>query len=111
VVSAALTAVTVTLPEGTVDDAVKSPLAETVPTVEFPPATPLTLQVTLVFELPLTVAVNCCVCETGTEAPVGDSVIETTGRTVTVAGADFVVSATLTAVTVTLPEGTAAGAV
>jgi hypothetical protein len=45
----------------------------------------LTFQFTPVFELPLTVAANCCVCETGTEALVGDSVIETAGSTVTAA--------------------------
>jgi hypothetical protein len=30
-----------------------------VPSVELPPATPFTVQLTLVFELPVTVAVNC----------------------------------------------------
>jgi hypothetical protein len=35
------------------------PAAEIVPTVADPPAVPFTLQVTLVFEFPVTVAVNC----------------------------------------------------
>jgi hypothetical protein len=62
VVSAALVAVTVTLPpEGTTDGAEYSPFVDTVPTVELPPAIPLTPQVTAVFVVPLTVAVNCCV--------------------------------------------------
>jgi len=48
--SPALVAVTVTLAgEGTAAGAVYSPLEETVPAVEFPPATPFTLQVTAVF--------------------------------------------------------------
>jgi hypothetical protein len=58
-----------------------------VPTVELPPATPFTLQLTAVFEVPVTVAVNCCCPPMVTWAVVGESV------TVTVA-----------AVTVTLAE-------
>ena len=38
-----------------------NPLAEIVPTVEFPPVTLFTSQVTAVFDVPVTVAVNCCV--------------------------------------------------
>jgi hypothetical protein len=58
-VSAALVAVTVCEP--VVLGAVYSPLLETVPTVVLPLAIPSTDHVTLVFELPVTVAVNCCV--------------------------------------------------
>lgn len=61
---------------------------------------PVALQVTDVFVVPVTVAENCCVPPVRSDADVG--VIETaTGAvTVTVAEADFVVSATLVAVTV-----------
>jgi hypothetical protein len=37
-----------------------------VPAVEFPPGTPLTLQVTAVFDVPVTVAVSCCVLPSNT---------------------------------------------
>jgi hypothetical protein len=37
-----------------------------VPAVEFPPETPFTLQVTAVFEVPVTVAVNCWVVPSNT---------------------------------------------
>jgi hypothetical protein len=37
-----------------------------VPTVAFPPGTPFTLQMTAVFEVPATVAVNCCVLPSNT---------------------------------------------
>jgi hypothetical protein len=59
VVSATLVAVTVCEPA--VAGAVYSPLLETAPTVLLPPAIPSTDHVTLVFVLPLTVAVNCLV--------------------------------------------------
>ena len=42
------------------------------PTVELPPATPLTSQVTAVFVLPLTVALNCCVVWVWRVALVGE---------------------------------------
>jgi hypothetical protein len=58
--SATLVAVIVTVEGwGAVAGAVYRPLAEMVPSVAFPPVTPFTLQVTRVFELPLTVAVYC----------------------------------------------------
>jgi hypothetical protein len=86
VVSAALVAVTVVLtPVGTAEGAVYKPLVETVPTVALPPTSPLTLQLTAVFAVPLTVAVNCCVWETTTDALVGESVTDTAGVMVTVA--------------------------
>jgi hypothetical protein len=37
-----------------------------VPAVELPPETPFTLQVTPVFDVPVTVAVNCCVLPSNT---------------------------------------------
>jgi hypothetical protein len=65
VVSACETAATVTdAGLGTAEGAVYSPEVEIVPTVELPPATPFTCQVTAVLEVPVTVAVNCCVLAT-----------------------------------------------
>lgn len=53
------------------------------------------------FEEPLTVTVNCCVAPVSNETVVGLIEIDTAGAvTVTVADADFVVSATLVAFTV-----------
>ena len=61
--SATLVALTLTAPPaGRIAGAVYSPLPEIVPAVAFPPATPFTAQVTPVFELPVTLAANCCVC-------------------------------------------------
>ncbi len=48
-----------TPPEGTLEGAVYKPPADIVPTVELPPVAPLTLQVTAVFVVLLTVALNC----------------------------------------------------
>jgi len=62
---------------------------------------PLADQVTAVFELPLTVAVNCWVPLAESDAVLGVTETETTGAlTVTVAEADLVVSVTLVALTV-----------
>jgi hypothetical protein len=101
--SAAETAVTVTTGgEGTVIGAVYTPVAEIMPTVAFPPATLLTLQVTVVLEDPLTVAMNVWVMPVCTLAVIG--VIDTmTGVVmVTCAEADFVGSAADVADTVTV---------
>lgn len=58
-------------------------------------------QVTAVFELPVTVAANCCPAFVAMEAAVGLIATEITGDdTVTVALADFVVSAILVALMV-----------
>jgi hypothetical protein len=54
-----------------------------VPTVEFPPATPFTVQVTAVFAAFFTVAVNCLVVVTGTPALEGATVTVTPGAAVT----------------------------
>jgi len=73
---------------------------------------PLRLHVTAVFEVPVTVAVNCCVFPVTTCAAVGEMVTATDGRTVTVADAALVLSATEVAVTMTCAGlGTVLGAV
>ena len=67
---------------------------------------------TAVLLLPVTVAVNCCVAPVWSDAEVGLMLTATTGggpATVTVAEADFVLSATLVARTVKVPA--VAGAV
>ena len=63
---------------------------------------PVADQVTAVLLLPLTLAVNCCVPPVVSDADPGVMETATTGAalTVTVADADFVVSAALVAVTV-----------
>ena len=63
VVSATLVAITVWLPAW--DGAVYNPVAAIVPTLEFPPVTESTDQVTAGFEVPCTVAVNCACPPTG----------------------------------------------
>jgi hypothetical protein len=92
--SATLVAVTVNAPAEL--GAVYSPEVLTVP--------PVADQVTEVFELPVTVTENCKVALVSKAADVGLMVTDTTGGgavvTVTDAEADFVVSATLVAVTV-----------
>jgi hypothetical protein len=55
------------------------PLAEIVPTVEFPPNTPETSQFTAVLVVPETDALNCCVCPTGTLTLSGERDIEIAG--------------------------------
>ena len=70
--------------------AVYTPLLEIVP--------PLADQVTAVFVLPVIVAVNCCVPPVCSEAEAG-LILTETRVTDTVAEADFVLSATLVAVT------------
>jgi hypothetical protein len=80
-----------------------------------PPTIPLTCHVTAVLGEPLTEAVNCCVPKFATVAALGVTVTEVDDEpvvTVTVAEADFEVSACDVAVTVTCGGfGTAAGAV
>lgn len=61
---------------------------------------PVALHVTAVLLLPFTVAENCCVAPDAIFTEVGATDTDITGaETVTVALADFVVSATLVAVT------------
>lgn len=66
--------VAVTVCEPAVAGAVYSPVELTVPAVLFPPGTPSTLQFTAVLELPVTLAVNCCVPLGATVAEVGERV-------------------------------------
>jgi len=95
VVSAAEVAVTVKL-DPAVEPAVYKPEVEIVP--------PVAVHVTAVFDDPVTVAVNCCVCPTCKVWLVGEIETLTTGAgcIVTAADADFVVSAAEVAVTVKL---------
>ena len=111
--STAETAVIITVAgEGTVIGAVYIPDAEIIPTVAFPPAVPLTLQFTPIFDEPVTAAVNICVIPAWTVAVAGVTDTATTGAIVTVADADFVVSAAEVALMVTVAGvGTVAGAV
>jgi hypothetical protein len=86
------------------------------PSVWLPPATPFTAQVTAVFEVPVTIALNCSVPKFGTFAANGETttLTLTTGInvTVTVAEADARGSSSETANTVTCGGvGTVAGAV
>src|ERR1700739_201487 len=92
VTSAALIAVTIKVPA--VAGAVYRPLDEMLP--------PLADQVTLVMLEPVTVAMNCCVPPSFKDADTGETETAITGAllTVTVADADWLVSAALVAVTV-----------
>src|SRR5262252_3374842 len=113
-VCATLCAVTITPPEGTAAGAVYIPAEEMVPTVGFPPAAPFTSHVTELFVVPETVALNGCDWPTCSVALVGNMDTEIDGGAgLMVTGALPVaeVCATLCAVTITPPEGTAAGAV
>src|SRR3954468_20075104 len=74
VASATLVAVTVCEPAAA--GAVYKPLALTVPAVELPPFTPSTDQITEVFELFVTVAVNCCCALVSRVALVGLTLTE-----------------------------------
>jgi hypothetical protein len=77
-----------------VEGAVYRPAPEILP--------PVADQLTAVFLVPPTVAVNCCVPPVESEAALGETETVTVAGavTVTVAEADFVLSATLVAVTV-----------
>jgi hypothetical protein len=78
VVSACEMAVTVTVAGiGTVLGAVYKPVVEMKPTVEVPPVTAFTCQVTAVFVVFATVAVNGWVAPVTTEAEVGERVTVT----------------------------------
>src|SRR5580704_11983459 len=56
---------------------VYKPVAVIVPSLEFPPTVPLTVQVTAVFVVPVTVAVNCCVAGARSDAEAGLTLILT----------------------------------
>lgn len=84
-------AVTVTVPPvGTVAGAVYKPDVLTVPTVELPPVTPFTCQVTAVFVALLTVAVNCCVFPVCTLA-VGGAMLTLTAAVTVIPALDVLV--------------------
>ena len=111
--SATLVAVTVTVAgEGTVAGAVYNPVALMVPQAAPVQPAPETEKLTEVLVAPVTVGVNCCVPPVRTEAVDGLSVMATPLTIVTPAVADFVVSATLVARTVTVGgDGKIPGAV
>jgi hypothetical protein len=77
-----------------VEGAVYRPVPEMLP--------PVADQLTPMFVVPLTLAVNCCVAPVESEAALGETETVTLAGavTVTVAEADFVLSAALVAVTV-----------
>ena len=91
------------------------PFGAIVPTMEFPPATPFTLQVTAVEGLPVpggTVAVKSCAPEVETMAEVGSTLTAMLSCNVTVTVALSFGLTCATAVTVTLePGGRIVGAV
>ena len=85
VLSASLDAVTVTVGgEGIVLGAVYKPLGEIVPIVRFPPATPPANQVTLLFDVPVMIAWNCCDWLRATLTCVGSKAMVTTAGPVDV---------------------------
>jgi len=64
---------------------VYKPDVDIVPTVEFPPAMPFTVHVTAVLDVPVTVAVNCCVAPSESDALAGVMATETPVVIVTIA--------------------------
>ena len=111
-VSAALVAVTVTVAdEGTAGGAVYSPVPFIVPQADALHPAPCTVQVTAVFEVPRTDAVNCCVAPVATDVVAGVTVTTTTGTMVTFAEADLLELAMLVATTLMIAgEGATFGA-
>jgi hypothetical protein len=78
--SAALTAVMVALGgEGNIAGAAYIPVAEIVPLPGPPLGTPFTCHVTFVFDVPVTVAVNCCVWPNESAMLGGETVTTTDG--------------------------------
>ena len=110
--SAELVAVTVTVAgEGTAGGAVYIPVPSIVPQAEALHPAPCTVQVTAVFEVPMTDAVNCWVAPVRTELLAGLTVTTTTGSMVTSADAVLLGSAMLVATTLMLAgEGATSGA-
>lgn len=114
VVCAALWAATVTEAEGTEEGAVYMPDELIVPTEEFPPNAPFTIQLTAVLLVPETEALNCWDWPTCRLTFAGDTITDTgaAGAALMETGAvaDAVGCATLCAVTVTADDGTEEGA-
>lgn len=97
---------------GTAPGAVYKPLAEIVPQLAPEQPLPLTLQVTLVLDVPPTIAVNCSVFPVTTCALPGETLTTIACRMVTTEVLDLVESAVDVAFTETCAGlGTAAGAV
>ena len=113
VASACEVAVTVTVGGlGTELGAVYSPEVVMVPQVDPVQPVPFKLQVTAVFDVPETVAVNCCLAPSKTCAVAGETVTTIGATTVTIAVPDLVGSACDVAMTATLGGlGMLAGAV
>lgn len=87
----------------TFDGAVYRPVVLIVPAVGPPPNAPSTYQPTVVLDVPVTLALNCCCPPALRLAVAGVTVIATCdGVTVTVADAELALSATDTAFTVTV---------
>jgi hypothetical protein len=100
--SAALVAVTVTAPgEGTLVGGVYSPPVEIVPHAAPVQPTPVMVQVTAIFEDPVTLAANCWVFDTVTVELFGLSVI-VTGGALTVRTAMLLVTLPVELLTTTL---------
>ncbi len=110
--SAALVAVMVIVAgEGTAEGAAYSPVPLTVPQAAPLHPDPCTLQVTAVFDVPTTDALNCWVAPVTTDVLAGVTVTKTTDMIVTVADAVLLGSAMLVATTLTLAgEGATSGA-
>jgi hypothetical protein len=110
--SAALVAVMViAADEGTAEGAAYSPVPLTVPQAAPLHPAPCTLQVTAVFDVPTTDALNCWVAPVTTDVLAGVTVTKTTDMIVTVADAVLLGSAMLVATTLTLAgEGATSGA-
>jgi hypothetical protein len=97
---------------GAVYSAVVPPATEIVPSVVFPLAMPFTSQMTGATLIPQKLAVKLCVCPRARVVAPGEIEFVVAQTIVIIALADFVVSETLVAVTVTLArEGTFKGAV
>jgi hypothetical protein len=99
---------------GALYTAVLAPFAAIVPSVAFPPAMSLTLQVTAIAGLPVaaTLAVNTCAPPVATLAGLGDTLTTMSSNKLTFAEALAVASALLTACTITFAaDGKSTGAV
>jgi hypothetical protein len=99
---------------GAIYTAVLAPFGAIVPTVTFPPAMSLTLQVTAVagFPVPITLAVNTCAPPVATLTGLGDTLTAMSSIKLTFAEALAVASALLTTCTITFAaDGKSTGAV
>jgi hypothetical protein len=103
-VCAALWAEMVTTEDVAVDGALYVPDVDIVPTVEFPPTVPLTIQFTDVLLVPETAAVNCCDCPACKVALVGETVTATAVGAVIATAALAVTEGLLTDCAVMLTE-------